>query len=336
MSLTLEIPYLRAMIIRRLQQKYSEDDAELMADSVLFGELIGRPSHGISRILPGSFGAMDESPEGPPTVTRTGTAASHIRGGPGILVAAMATREVARLAAEHGMAVVATTGSHSTSGSLTYYIEQLTGQQMVALIATNTASFIAPHNASERLLGTNPLAIGIPAIGHPFIADFATSAITGGELIGAVNSGATIPEGVAVDGAGRPTTDPKAVLEEGALLTFGGHKGLALSMTVQLLTGVLGGSSALPLAADGDWSHVFIAISLASLGDPREMQQISQDLIDRIRAASTHDGSEVRIPGHRSLARRDAALAAGTVQVDAATFERMTDLLGERASLPQA
>jgi len=327
MSLTVEIPRLRELIVGRLVQKYSVEDAELMADSVLFGELVGRPSHGIARLLPGSYGAMDEDPGALPVMERTGVSAARITGGPGILVASMATREAAQLASEHGMAVVSTTGSHSTSGSLTYYIEQLTSQQSVAFIATNTISLITPRGGRERILGTNPLAIGIPAVGHPFIADMGTSAITGGELLAAANKGEAIPEGVAVDGDGNPTTDPKTVLDSGALLPFGGHKGLALSMMVQLLSGVFAGSSALPLSAEDDWSHVFIAISLASLGDPDQMKKTAQNLIDRIRSTQTQDGSEVRIPGHQSLSRRDAALASGTVEIDASTFEQLTNLL---------
>jgi LDH2 family malate/lactate/ureidoglycolate dehydrogenase len=327
MSLTVEIPRLRELIVLRLAQKYSVEDAELMADSVLFGELIGRPSHGIARILPGSYGAMDEEPGGLPVVTRTGLSAARITGRPGILVASLATRLVAELASENGMAVVSTTGSHSTSGSLTYYVEQLTGQQMVAFVAANTLSLITPLGGRERMLGTNPLAVGIPAVGYPFIADMATSAITGGEVIASVKTGATIPQGVAVDNQGNPTTDPQAVLDGGAILPFGGHKGLGLSMMVQLLTGVFAGSSSLPIGDEDDWSHVFVAISLATIGNPDQMRQTAQEMIDRIRVTKTVDGSEVRIPGHRSLARRDACQAKGTVDIDPDTFEQLTSLL---------
>ncbi len=327
MAATIEIPDLREMIVRRLAQKYEVGDAELMADSVLFGELVGRPSHGIARILPGSYGAMDETPSGPPVLEQIGPLSARITGGPGILVASMATRHAAQLALDQGMAVVATTGSRSTSGSLTYYIEQFTSQDLVAFIATNTVSFITPHGGTERILGTNPLAVGIPAIGYPFIVDMATSAITGGEVIAAAKNGQPIPEEVAVDSEGNPTTDPHAVLDSGALLPFGGHKGLALSMMVQILSGVFGGSNTLPLTAEGEWSHAFVAISLAAIGDPDQMKETTQELIDRIRSTKTKDGTEVRIPGHRSLARRDRALAAGTVEVNQDTIEQLASLI---------
>jgi LDH2 family malate/lactate/ureidoglycolate dehydrogenase len=98
-------------------------------------------------------------------------------------------------------------------------------------------------------------------------------------------------------------------------------------MMVELLNGVLAGTGSLPIGARDDWSHIFVAISLASLGDPDQLRHKTQDMIDRIRAAETRDGSEVRIPGHRSLARRDAALARGTVDVDPNAFEQLKDLV---------
>ncbi len=90
---------------------------------------------------------------------------------------------------------------------------------------------------------------------------------------------------------------------------------------------MLGGSSALPISADDDWSHVFIAMSLSSLGDPDHMRRIAQELIDRIASTRTGDGSRIRIPGHRSLARRDAAMARGTVDVDDDTFAQLQSLV---------
>ena len=327
MAFQIEIPRLHELIVQRLAQKYSAADAKVMADSILFGELIGRPSHGISRTLAGSFGVMDEESPTTPEVRRLGRSSARITGGPGILVASMATKLVDELANEFGMAVVSTTGSHSTSGSLLHYVEQLTNNGHVAMIATNSVSFVAPPGGTERVLGTNPFAVGVPALGHPLVLDMSTAAITGGGVLAAARSSEPLPAGTAVDAAGDPTTDPQAVLEGGALLAFGGHKGLALSMMVQLLSGVFGGTSVLPIGVEDDWSHVFVAISLASFGDPGQLRQTAQELIDRIRTTATKDGAAVRIPGHHSLAKRDAAVAAGVVEIDPATYERFTALL---------
>lgn len=334
MAAVVPIPELRDLIVARLNQRYSSDDSERMADVVLFGDLIGRPSHGILRLLPGSYGAMDEEPGPPPTVRETGPAAASIEGRPGMLVASLATELVTELALEHGTAVVSTRGSHSTSGSLTFYVEQLTNAGLIAFASGNTLSIVTPPGGRERILGTNPLAVGVPAERYPFIMDMATSAITGGEVVAAASVGAELAPNVAVDARGEPTMDPQEMLDGGALLPFGGHKGLGLAMMVELLSGVVAGSAAAPVGPSGGWGHVFVAISLASLGDAAQARQRAQGILDRLMAVESREQTTIRIPGHRSLAARDAAIARGTVEVDQAVFDQLVELVeGQRLDI---
>ncbi|MFP5333307.1 MAG: Ldh family oxidoreductase [Acidimicrobiia bacterium] len=323
MTVTIAIAELRRLIVARLAQRFSLDEAERMADVVLFGELAGRPSHGISRILPGRHGATDEPPGPKPKIERIGPTAARIHGSPGMLVASLATDVTIELAGGAGMAVVTTVGSKSTSGSLTYYVEQLTNAGLIGIVTANTLSFIAPPGGSQRTLGTNPIAIGVPTTGLPFVYDVGTAAISFGELAAARGGGLPIPSGVAVDRTGATTTDPAAVMDGGALMAFGGHKGFGLAMAVELLNGVLAGATAVGVTPEDPWGHVFIGISLASLGDPAEMRVRAQEIVDQLAAT---DG--VRIPGHRSLATRDASLARGTVDVDAAALEELRVLVG--------
>jgi len=331
MKATVDIGRLRSLIVSRLEQQFSASDAERMADAVLFGELTGRPSHGISRILPGSAGVTDEGRGPSPTIERTAPAAARIEGGPGILVASFATDLAIELAGAHGFAVVTTRGSRSTSGSLTFYVERLTQAGLVAIVSANTLSVVAPWGSNRRVLGTNPIAIGIPAGSYPFIADMATSAITFGEIFQARAAGASIPPGVAVDSDGAVTTDPGAVFEGGALLPFGGHKGMSLAMAVEILNGALAGAAAVPVGSEDVWGHVFIAFSLQMLGDPAEIRGAAQAALDRLSAIETQEGRRVRVPGHRTLMARDASLRRGSVEVDASTFHELCRLVGERS-----
>jgi len=123
------------------------------------------------------------------------------------------------------------------------------------------------------------------------------------------------------------TTDPAAVIDGGALLAFGGHKGLGLSMAVELLNGALAGADAVGVTSDDSWGHTFMGISLASLGDPDEMRARGQAIVDRILATPTKPGAEMRIPGRRSLEARDAAVARGTVEVDDGAYEKLVGLV---------
>lgn len=313
-----DIAELRALILAALEDRFSPEHAEKIADVVMFGEMAGRSSHGILRVLPGSYGVLDEEPGPPPSVERIGPAAATVNGRPGMLVAALASDLAGELATDSGFAVVTTRGSRSTSGSLTYFVERLTRLGLVAFVTAGTVNFVTTPGSGERVLGTNPLAFGIPATGHPFIVDMATSAIAGGDVLTAAAEGSELPAGVAVDSDGVETRNPSDVLKGGALLPFGGHKGLALSMLAEILNVALTGAGGDPV----DWGHVFVAFSLSLLGDEDEIRQRTEDEIERIRNVAG------RIPGRESLLRRDDSLARGWVEVDDEAFGRLVDLAG--------
>lgn len=329
---TVDISRLRSLVLDRLNQRYPPDHSRLMADVVMFGELAGRPSHGILRVLPGSFGAMDEEPGPEPVVDNTAPAAARITGRPGMLVAAMATDLVIELASQHGFAVVTTRGSRSTSGSLTCFVERMANAGLVSFVSANTLAIVTVPGAHERFLGTNPLAIGIPAEGRPFVVDMGTAAVTFGEVVTAAQEGSLLSEGVAVDGEGRTTSDATTVRDGGALLPFGGHKGLGLSMMVEVLNRALSGVEIDENGALHDWGQVFIAFSAGMVGELDQIRARASREFDRLRAVETVDGSVVRVPGHRSLQTRDEALARGTVDVDDDSYARLVELVGEGAS----
>jgi delta1-piperideine-2-carboxylate reductase len=103
------------------------------------------------------------------------------------------------------------------------------------------------------------------------------------------------------------------VLGGGALLPFGGHKGLGLSLTVEILNKALTGASGDP----GDWGHVFVAFSASLLGDEVDVRRRAQAEVERLEAAGT------RIPGHHTLRSRDEALRRGWVDVDDDVFRKV-------------
>lgn len=132
-------------------------------------------------------------------------------------------------------------------------VEAVAEQGLAALALTPSYRTVAPAGGSKPLLGTNPIAFAWPRPGErrPFVFDFATSMIARGDVELHARAGKAIPEGWGVDSEGRPTTDPAAALS-GALLTFGGHKGSALSFMVELLAGALIGDLTSTEATDFD------------------------------------------------------------------------------------
>ncbi|WP_266065101.1 Ldh family oxidoreductase [Brucella intermedia] len=118
-------------------------------------------------------------------------------------------------------------------------IEPLARRGFAALALTPSHNWVAPAGGTAPVFGTNPVAFAWPRPGNnPFVFDFATSATARGEIELHMRAGTEIGPGLAIDAAGRPTTDPVEALK-GAMLTFGGHKGSALSAMVELLGGVL-------------------------------------------------------------------------------------------------
>lgn len=329
MTVPVEISRLRGLVVARLAQVFGRSQAERMADVVMFGELSGRSTHGIIRLLPGRKGPVDERPGPDPVIHRTAPAAARVEGRPGMLVATIATETVLDLASEHGFAVVTAVGSSSSSGSLTYYVDRLASSGMVAFVSGNTLAFATPPGGQARMLGTNPYAIGIPADPRPFVLDIGTSAITFGDILEADAAGRLLPPDVAVDAEGNPTRQPRDVLAGGSLLTFGGHKGLGLAMAVEVMAGALAGSAAAPVGPSDVWGHVFVAFSTGMLGDPAEIRSTASLILDRVRATPMGPAGEVRVPGERSLSNRDAALERGYVEVDEESLHELLELVGE-------
>ncbi|UOO82479.1 Ldh family oxidoreductase [Uruburuella testudinis] len=118
-------------------------------------------------------------------------------------------------------------------------VEQLAEAGVAALAMCPSNAYVAPAGGIRKLLGTNPLAFAWPCTGGlPYVFDFATSVAARGEVELHRLDNTPLPQGWAIDAEGRPTTDPAAALD-GALLTFGAHKGSAVATMIELLAGVL-------------------------------------------------------------------------------------------------
>jgi delta1-piperideine-2-carboxylate reductase len=101
---------------------------------------------------------------------------------------------------------------------------------------------VSVWGGTRKVLGTNPMAFACPRPGHkPLVWDQASSVMAQGEVLLAAERGLALPEGVGLDSGGRATTDPRAVLDGGTLLPFGGHKGASIAFMIEILAGALTG-----------------------------------------------------------------------------------------------
>jgi LDH2 family malate/lactate/ureidoglycolate dehydrogenase len=238
----------------------------------------------------------------------------------GMLVMYHAARAAIDKAAARGIAVIGVTNSWM-SGRSAYYMEMVAGAGLVGMHTAASARSVAPFGGTRPVLGTNPIAFGMPSSRGPVVLDMGTSAFMGTDLAYRARIGQLLPEGVAVDAEGRPTRDPVAA-RLGALLPFGGYKGFGLAFIVQAL-GVLAGSA---LDPDKDDGYLFVVLKPDLLIDPDQFKEQLSALIDRIKATPRQPGvSEIRIPGERAFRSREQALRGG-IEVDRIVYEELKAL----------
>ena len=143
-------------------------------------------------------------------------------------------------AEKHGIATLALRHSYNAL-DLGQFAERIAEAGLIGIAFSNSPAAVAHPGMAQKLFGTNPFAYAVPgAEGRPdIVVDMSTSAVTKNAVVLKAAAGETLDAGVAVDRAGRPTTNPQTALEEGAILAFGGHKGAALSPTSSYTTPAL-------------------------------------------------------------------------------------------------
>lgn len=206
-------------------------------------------------------------------------------------------------------------------GRLGTYVERAADQGLVGLMwlgGLGTWRAAVPYGGREPVYGTNPVAAAFPA-GRAGVAllDFATTAIAGGKIMVARDSGNPLPPGSVLDGEGRPSTDPADFFDGGALLPFGGHKGYALAFFAQLLgqslTGAVhqdgGGGGGDAFGKSGSF---YLALAPDLFNDAEEVVDDAAALVDRVRSVPPAEGfASVMAPGDPEATARARRTDAG-------------------------
>ena len=225
-----------------LRNGLANDHAHAVAATMVAGERDGCTSHGLYRILVAvkSIEHKVVVPDAETSVTEPAPALVRVNGGGGFAQLAFQRGRplLAEKARRHGIAALAINNVVHFA-ALWPEVEALAEDGLVAIACTPAHAWVAPEGGTRPVFGTNPIAFGWPRPGkHPFVFDFATSAVARGEIELRRRAGQPIPDDWGYDADGNPSTEPAAVLK-GAMRTFGGHKGSALATMVELLAGPL-------------------------------------------------------------------------------------------------
>jgi len=224
----------------------SKTHSLICANALINAELVGAPSHGLSRLKMYCDRIKKKviNPKPKIKIKKISQSISHVdaNNSIGFVAADIAVKTAINNAKKTGIGLVAVknSGHYGLSG---YYAEQAVKKNLMVMVFTNAPPAVAPHGALKSLFGTNPICFGTPTGSKiPFILDTSISMINRGKIRVAARDGEKIPEGVALDKFGKPTTDPKKALE-GVQLPIAGFRGSGLAWMVDILSGVLTGGN---------------------------------------------------------------------------------------------
>jgi len=321
-------------LLRRIFLRHgtSAEVAAVLAENCASAERDGSHSHGIFRIKGylASLAAGWVDGQAVPKVEDVAAGFVRVDANGGFAQPAMQAAKVLLIEKVRaaGIAILAIRNSHHF-GALWPDVEPFAQEGLVALSVVNSMTCVVPHQAHKPLFGTNPIAFAAPrAGGQPIVFDMATSAMAHGDVQIAAREGRMLPPGMGVDSAGLPTVDPKAILNAGALLPFGGHKGSALSMMVELLcAAVCGGNFSFEFdmsskpGAQTPWTGQTIIVIDPDKGRGQAFAQRSEELVRQM-----HGVGQQRMPGDRRYKQREKSLSEGIVltEEDMTRLQRLT------------
>jgi LDH2 family malate/lactate/ureidoglycolate dehydrogenase len=288
---------------------YDPEEARILADHVVDAALCGYEYSGLPKLLNVAEHPRFAAPRAPMRVVKETSVSVLFDGGnqSGMLGMYYATRAAIERASAHGLALVGVNNIWM-SGRSAYYVEMAARAGLIGIHTGAAPASVAPLGGAKPALGTNPIAFGFPLDGDPLVIDLGTSAFMGTDLQFRQRLGIPLPEGVALDANGRPTTDARAA-RRGAILPFGGHKGYALALATHAL-GVLCGD------AQDHAGYLFIAFKPDLLMPLDEYRRALAAEIARIKATPRQDGAEeIRVPGERAYRER-ARLAREGIEID--------------------
>ena len=294
------------------------EEAARVAHSLVLANLMGHDSHGVIRVVQyvDFLGQGKVHPGQQIEIVRQADASAVVRGGWGFgqTVCRQAMDLAIDKARARSVGVVELSDS-SHIGRLGEYAEQATEVDMIGIVMCNNHSggaLQAPFGGIDPRMSPNPIAVGIPTGGDfPIVVDMTSSVVAEGKIRVQLNRGESIPEGWAIDPEGQPVTDPATFYgpPRGAILPFGGiaaHKGYALAIVVDILSGALGGAGCTRPNVPGGGNSTFImALDIQAFTGRDRFREEVDDFIAFLKSSRLLPGfDEVLLPGELEYKRR--------------------------------
>jgi L-2-hydroxycarboxylate dehydrogenase (NAD+) len=311
-------------------------DADVTAERLVGADARGRTGHGLIRLVPYldriRAGGINVAPEIRVLSDRPSSAQVDGDNGLGQVVVTRATDLAVEKAAHTGVGVVGTVRSNHAGAAGLYALRAAEAGMVGIYLAVANANGMPPWGGRNPLLGTNPLAIAVPA-GHgatPFLLDIATTAASHGTIKTTRAAGLPMPEGWVVDREGRPITDP-ALADEGFLVPMGGYKGAGLTIAIGLLAGVLNGAAfgsavvdhRLDLTTPTNTGQLLVVLGADLFRPMTDALGGVTAALSELRRSDGPGTDDLRLPGDRSAELWAAAVSDG-LDLPASLWDQLT------------
>lgn len=308
---------------------FTEEEAKLVTENLIDAELAKKKSHGLA-LLPYLNKNRDRLNLGDIDLDIISQTADsiHIDGhgklGFSIIYKSL---DLAFEMANSSRVVCVGLKDMSISGYIGSYARKATEKDLIFIGFNSSSGGLIPYGAKKAVWGTNPLTVGIPTRNIPVILDMASSQITWGDILVAIDKGEEIREGTALDSQGKVCTDPDKVMKGGGLLPFSGHKGSGLAFIVSLLGGALTGSG-VGYNVPGGWGSFYILIDPSMFRPVSDFKKDVATAVDELKRAPKMAGfEEIYFAGEQSFRARQEQLKKGEIEIDEDLYRSLVSVL---------
>lgn len=333
-------------IAAELLEEYNvpPDHASIVSDVLVTADLRGVESHGIGRLFPYYISRLQKGYMNPRPSLQISSNFGAIfsldaDNGLGHVACHTAMKKCIELAGKFGIGIGGIKNSNHF-GIAGYYSMMALQEGMIGICISNSQPLALPTFSKKRLLGTNPLSIAVPAGKYqPFVLDMATSVVPIGKIEVYRRKELKVPPEWGADSHGRPTSDPAEIFEGGGLFPLGGpeetggYKGYGLSAAIDILSGVLTGSSFLAGVLNArvrpepcGVGHFVAALQVEAFMDMSEFKERMDRFIEELKTAPLADGCDkIYIAGEKEFSKWEKNLKDG-VPIHRKVWEELTDL----------
>lgn len=320
----IEIDVLRSSIYDGLRVlQHSEEDARVITDVLMYAELRAN-NQGVIKLIAGALKPHPNQID--ITTVFESPISARLNGGQriGMVVVSKAVDIAIQKASSTGMAIVGCSGYSSATGALGVWAKKITDGGFIAIIMSQCSEMVAPHGAYEPIFGTNPIAIGIPTLPRAQILDMATSASAYYGIKMAEQAGESIPDDIAYNEHGHPTTNPTEALR-GAIRVFDrSFKGSHLALMIELLAGAFTGASMEDKLKSENWGSLVMAIDPNVMGDREAFLASASTMCERVKNAKKLPGTkELYLPGERGDELEQKNIQSGTLDFSEDIFRQL-------------